>query len=157
MSCHTPAHHQPAPQQHQQAVAIPHTTPAPGSQQPAADAQTAAQLQDQPPVSSQQQQPVGSGTDSTAVAGPSQQAAAEAVGGGRDTTPVAEMLRTERWMDAEFQAAQAAEMELRDAVIKQQQGEAQRMKKHRREAHLRTEAVAKQQQVIFCTKTIVTP
>ena len=90
---------------------------------------------------------MGGGRDTTAVAAPRQQAAAEVVGSGRDTTAVAEMLRTDRWMDADFQAAQAAEMELRDAVIKQQQGEAQRMKKHRREAQLRTEAVAKQQQV----------
>ena len=79
-----------------------------------------------------------------------QQPAGEAVGSGGATTAVAEMLRTERWSDVDFQAAQAAEMELRDAVIKQQQGEAQRMKKQRREAHQRNEAVARQQEVQCC-------
>lgn len=79
-----------------------------------------------------------------------QQPAGQGVGSGGGTTAVVEMLRMERWSDVDFQAAQAAEMELRDAVIKQQQGEAQRMKKQRREAHQRNEAVARQQEVHCC-------
>lgn len=76
-----------------------------------------------------------------------QQSPTRSEGGGRGTTAVAEMLRMERWSDVDFQAAQAAEMEQRQAVIRQQQGEAQREKKHRREAQLRIVALAKQQQV----------
>ena len=65
----------------------------------------------------------------------------------QETGGVAELLRTERRTDAGFQAAQAAEMEQRQAVIKQQQEEAQRQKKQRREAQHRAQAVAEQQQV----------
>ena len=89
-------------------------------------------------------------TDSQQTDPGQQQPANETVDSGGGTTAVAEMLRTERWSDVDFQAAQAAEMELRDAVIKQQQGEAQRMKKQRREAHQRNEAVARQQEVQCC-------